>query len=219
MPSPANWSLASLMLIVVWAANGAFALVNLAAEAPEHRADDTFALDVVWVPAVTTSPTALAADRPERRRDTARICRAWGPFDAAAEAEALARELGIAAGDYLLFEEATEQRHDHLVRVRSPGSRETAQRVRQELLEHGIDSYLLQPGDFGQALAAGVFASTSRAEAHQRRLLDLGYDAVVESLEQRRFRYHLLARVSAHLVAENTPGRACGEIAPAPRFL
>jgi hypothetical protein len=222
-----RWSLASLLLVAVWAANGTFILANLipgAAGAAEQQPHE-FTLDVVWVPAVAATTVGFTGDpssgsaAESRSGAAAPVCRAWGPFDDPDDARALARMLGVAEVDYELFEETLEGRQDHLVRVRSPGQRDAAQRLRQELLDRGFDNYLLQPGEAGYALAVGVFSSVSRAETQQRRLLDLGYDAVIEPLGQRRIRYHLLARVPVDLEMKNSHARRCGDIASTQRFL
>jgi cell division protein FtsN len=218
-----NWSIATGLLVLVWAANSVFVMVNLAAGHAEPRGNlpaDELMLQVFAVPATRQPPAeasvTVAASASDGR---ATFCRAWGPFDSAAEADATAAALGIAAGSYQVLEDPAADRVDLLVRVHSDGPRERALQIRQELADHGIDSYLLQPGEAGYALAVGVFRYLGRAESHQRRLLGLGYDAVIESLEQGSSRYRLVAEVPAELDVKNTDAGACDEIAAHQRFL
>lgn len=147
------------------------------------------------------------------------VCRAWGPFTAPDEAESLAQRLGLPGRDFEIFESEVAASPDYLVTVRAPGGRDAAERVLEELAGRGVDSYVLDRAGAASVLAAGVFSVERRADAQQRRLTELGYEAVVEPLPRAHQVFHLLARLPAATEPEVPPRGACGDIAPLEQFL
>jgi len=164
--------------------------------------------DAASAPRLAPVITPELAKRVSLRKPTP-VCRAWGPFTTLDEAESLARRLDLPGKDFEVYESEVAADPDYLVTVRAPGSRDAAERILEELNGRGIDSYLLERAGTASVLAAGVFSAAPRADAQQRRLAELGYEAGVEPLQRAHQTYHLLARLPAAAAPEVAPLGAC----------
>lgn len=187
-----------------------------AASATAARADAVRSRSGATAATESAADSAAAADplEPVAPGTPVLACRAWGPFDDAAEASSVARALGLAPADYeLVASEVVEQRN-YLVRVRPVGGRVDAGQVVAELTSLSIDAHLIAPGASEYTVAVGVFSNLGRAETQQRRLIDLGYDAAVEPLERTRQILYLLADVAMGSNAKIPDAGACADIAP-----
>lgn len=144
------------------------------------------------------------------------VCRAWGPFPEQADAAELVERLALPEDSYRIVESEVAVHADYLVTIRGAEPRRAAAQLIEQLASQEIETHLLDRP--GVVLAAGVFRSAARAEAQQRRLLELGYDATVEPLERTERAFHLLARVAADRPVGGAPGASpssdCSEIAP-----
>ena len=154
----------------------------------------------------------------QTRNEDVRACRAWGPFNDAAEAEAVAKDLALQVGDFRVVESEISAATDYLVYIEPGGNRETARRQLQELRSLDVESYIMS-GRFNNALSVGVFSQESRAVKQQARVAAMGYPARIEALERTQRVYHLFARVPAEAVDLGGQNRPCSEIAEASQFL
>lgn len=159
-----------------------------------------------------------AATRVSLRKATP-VCRAWGPFDEVAAAEAAAVRLALSPGTFEVYQSRVHAEPDYLVFVRASRSLEEARLAMSHLQENGLDSYIMERGQAGNRLAAGVFSSLERAEAQHRRVVELGYEGGIEPLDRSRRTYHLMARVAADRTLDVAPLGSCDDIAPLQQFL
>lgn len=174
-------------------------------EAPQAAAH---AVEPVEVPGLARRPLPTAP---------AGMCRRWGPFDDAVEAEALATRLGLGAADFEVHPVDVEAQPEYLVTVQAAGPPRSATEIMRELQGRNIDSHVLDRP--GSVLAVGVFRSTARAETQSRRMAELGYQTQIETLHRTRRVYHLLARIAADVEPAIPAAGPCGDIAPTNRFL
>lgn len=217
-----------LILALVLAANALLAVVNVsrpgsapgqasapapgALPVPEARAR----LEVLPQRVVAPQPPAAT---PVSLRLPAPECRAWGPYPAVDEAEALAGRLGVPNSNFEVYESTRELPPEYLVTLPAPAVRREAERLVAELAGHGVESYLMARREEGYVLAAGVFSTAQRARSQQQRLAELEFSATVESLPRFDRVYHLMARVPAGFQAEIPAVGRCGDIAPLEQFL
>ncbi len=169
--------------------------------------------------ALRDEPSGVVRGAAEVRPSVASDCRAWGPFDAVEPAEAAAARLQLVPGSFEVVGSDVRAAPEHLVYVPTEGSRGVARRIAGALERHGIDSYIMGGTRLANAVAVGVFSDPERARAQQRRVADLGYDALVEALERSQRVYHLTARVPADFETQIPSTGACDDIAPMQRFL
>jgi hypothetical protein len=152
--------------------------------------------------------------RPEAPAGDQAACRAWGPFNDAAAAEAVASELALDEAAYRVVDEAIGAAPDYLVYIDHGGNRESARRLLQELRTQDVEGYIMR-GRFNDAVSVGVFSQEERATRQQERVSAMGYAARMEVLERTQRVYYLAARVPLSAVDRGGPNKPCSDIAPA----
>lgn len=216
----------SILLLVVAVANVTVAIAEWRraeasvpdASVPDASVPEAPAEIVLPVAAIERRALPAPVDRVALRRQ-APVCRAWGPFTALEDAEALASRLALPGEAFEVYQGEIPADPDYLVTVRAPGDREAAERILKELESRSIDSYILERGPEGNVLAVGVFSRPAGASRRQRQIATLGYQADVEPLQRSHRIYHLLARVPADHVSEVPAAGGCSDIAPVQQFL
>jgi cell division septation protein DedD len=216
----------TLALLAVLAANVVLLVAQIWPDAGSVRIDDdeaappaAAALGQVASSYRVAPVAAPAVVKRVAMRSSAPICRAWGPFASAEEAETVATRLALEVDNFEIFASEVAAEADYLVTVRAAGNRAAAERVVRELRSQNIDSYVLQRGDATNVLAVGVFSQRDRADAQQRRVTTLGYLASVEPLDRNHTAYHLLARIPADMAPKIASSGSCNDIAPVQQFL
>ena len=121
----------------------------------------------------------------------------------------LMMRIEAAGGTVKIVESTLASQPDHLVLIGPAVSPAATRRLRDELRSQSIPNQLINKGRFAAALAVGVFADLSQAEAFQAELAVLGYRVRVETLDSRRTAYHLQAQTPREPPAFSLPATAC----------
>jgi SPOR domain len=125
-------------------------------------------------------------------------CQAFGTYEDETEAVRATTEIAAAGLEPIVQEEATESPTDrYLVYIGTDGSRSEAKRLQRELQSRSIDCEVIPTGTLADSLSVGVFRHRDLADAHLKRLAELGYEADLRMLMQQRKLYHVFAPRSA----------------------
>ena len=140
-------------------------------------------------------------------------CRVWGPIGAQEVLDELRSLIG-AAGD-VIDVQASEiaSDPDYLVYIETDQNIDNARRLLKELESQSVDAYVISGGELINSVSVGVFSRQSRAEAHQQRLKDMGYQSLIEPLERGQTVYHLYARVPQGFETVGHASADCATIA------
>lgn len=141
------------------------------------------------------------------------VCRAWGPFNDAAEAERLVADLNLGATAYRVVDEETGAATEYLVYIDHGGDREAALGVLEELRSREVEGYIMR-GRFNDGVSVGVFSQQDRAARQQERVAAMGYAARLEVLQRTRRVYYLAAQVPPSSIDRGGPNKPCSDIAP-----
>lgn len=140
-------------------------------------------------------------------------CRVWGPIGTEDVIEVLRQKIEL-AGDVIEVQAAEMSSDpDYLVYVYTDQNLDNARRLLKELESQSVDAYVISGGALMNSVSAGVFSRRSRAESHQQRLIEMGYDPIVEPLERSQTVYHLYARVPQGFETEGHASKDCAAIA------
>jgi hypothetical protein len=128
------------------------------------------------------------------------VCESFGPFDNEGEVERTTSEIIAKGLDPIVKEEEAgpDEADGYLVYIDTP-SRSEANRIQRELQSRAIDCAIIPTGRLADSLSVGVFQQRELADAHLRRLTELGYRADLETLTRSRKLYRVFA-----------PSAACG---------
>lgn len=144
-------------------------------------------------PAVRT--IRLASELPDRSPTEA--CRSFGTFDDAQAASRASAEVAARGLEPLVKEEVAPALDGYLVYIETDGSRAEARRIAQELRSRAIDCQIIPTGQLADSLSVGVFRRRAFADAHLKRVEELGYEADVQALTRSRVLYRVLAPSNA----------------------
>lgn len=115
--------------------------------------------------------------------DGTRRCAVLGPFDTAAQVEAVAEILTQQGFTGPRQRQLQERAASYRVYLPSLGSRQAAERRRTQLTKLGFkDHYIIDERDRENAISLGVFASQQNAAAHARQLSEKGVKAKLETV-------------------------------------
>lgn len=195
---------ANLAVGVAWIAHEELVAAGWLAPPPPTRIDfPPQPLPPITPPAATSSPavadtapepTAVAAleSPPADAVLAAAGCIAIGPYENGEEANAVRARLFDAGIASRLVEASVATEPDYVVYVQPADSRTLAHRTWRELVNQGVDAYVIPAGDRENGVSVGVFTVRELAEAQRARVAELGYTVLMQAISRSHPVYRLL---------------------------
>jgi hypothetical protein len=168
-------------------------------------------------------------DLPEQRD---LLCFVVGPLMSQPLSNTIGTALADKDYDVLSMWRDVEAGTDYLVYLPVQPSVRATSRLIQELSANNIDSFVVPEGELEGALAVGVFGLQAHADRQQAKLIDMGYDVGVESVQRWNREYWLLleavpgnqdwqavvSQVDVGSIPQKMSRRSCKTVASAMRF-
>ena len=136
-------------------------------------------------------------------------CVAVGPYDDGDDAAAVRARLtglGVAAR---LVEGNVASEPDYVVYVQPAGSRALAHRAWRELVNQGVDAYVIPAGERENGVSVGVFTVRELAEAQRERVGGLGYKVLLQAVDRSHPVFRILVQGAPGDVLKNLPTAPC----------
>lgn len=135
-------------------------------------------------------------------RNKGQGCTIIGPFASEAIVKSLVAQLKAEGIQSDVESAETKSLPDYLVYVGPERTRSEARRLMNQFQSQAIDSYLIDKGEFENAISLGMFTRQPFAKALTAKMRKAGFDAKIRPLPRTRQGYQLRADLPADLYEE-----------------